>query len=68
MKSKIESSSPRFPTTKWAGYNFSESMPAGPRDQVRSPTSPSAVPQGLSSINRVQLHVHIQAYKYTDAV
>ena len=53
MKTKVEPNEKRYPTTKWAGNYFSESMPAGGKEPVQSPTSPSAMPQGLSSINRV---------------
>ena len=59
MKTKVEPNEKRYPTTKWAGNYFSESMPAGGKEPVQSPTSPSAMPQGLSSINRVSVHIHI---------
>ena len=59
MKTKVEPNEKRYPTTKWAGNYFSESMPAGGKEPVQSPTSPSAMPQGLSSINRVSVHIHV---------
>ena len=53
MKSKVEPNKTRYPSTKYAGNFFSESMPVGPREVGKTPTSPSSTPQGLSSINRV---------------
>ncbi len=75
MKARVESSEPRYPTMTWSGNYFSESMPAGPhrepasfemRDglKAKAPWSPSATPQGLSSINQVRenrgLYVRIE--------
>jgi len=48
-KKPPEPSEPRHPTQYWAGNFFSESMPAGPRDQLKSPTSP----RGLQSLTKV---------------
>ena len=57
MKSKVEPDKVRYPTAKYAGNLFSESMPVGPQRGVgpgwKTPPSPSSTPQGLSSINRV---------------
>ena len=53
MKSKVEPNKTRYPSTKYAGNFFSESMPAGAREGRKTPPSPSSTPQGLSSINRV---------------
>ena len=56
MKTKVEPNEKRYPTTKWSGNYFSESMPAGGKDPSLSPTSSTATtPQGLSSINRVRV-------------
>ena len=56
MKTKVEPNEKRYPTTKWAGNYFSESMPAGGKDPTLSPPSSTATtPQGLSSINRVRV-------------
>ena len=56
MKTKVEPNEKRYPTTKWSGNYFSESMPAGGKDPSLSPTSSAATtPQGLSSINRVRV-------------
>lgn len=55
MKSKVEPDKVRYPTAKYAGNLFSESMPVGAQrggPGWKTPPSPTSTPQGLSSINR----------------
>ena len=58
MKSKVEPDRPRYPTTVWGGAYFSESMPVrGGKEKEEVAFGAAAMPQGLSSINRVRVCV-----------
>ena len=60
MKVKVEPDKVRYPTTKYAGNYFSESMPTskgGGAAGWKTPPSPTSTPQGLSSINRVSSRI-----------